>query len=154
MRRLVAALVAASGLLIVTAVPAGANVQKLVIKDPGFVQSGACDAGSNPCTDGPTNTAVIELAIKCPEGEFFELLVHVKQGDENQGQSQTGGDCNGSARQIFVLVTPGTGAFSPGKAKVKASALSSTTAGPRSTSGVFQANTDRRITLIPGSAGT
>jgi hypothetical protein len=151
MRRFMATLGAISLALIASAGPAAADVQKLVIKDPGWVQSNVCQAGTS-CGDGFSNTqAIIELVIKCPEGEVYTLVVLVKQGDENQGTTQTGGECSGDGRHTFVGVEPDTGSFSPGSAKVKASAFSDPGGGPSSSAGVFDVNTDRKITLIEGS---
>jgi hypothetical protein len=149
MRRFMAALGAISLALIASAGPAAADVQKLVIKDPGWVTSNVCELGPSVCSSGETsNTAVIELVIKCPEGESFTLIVLVKQGDENQGITQTGGGCTGDGQQRFVEVNADTGSFSPGKAKVKASAVSNVVGA--GDSGAFDVNTERKITLVDG----
>jgi hypothetical protein len=148
MRRLVAAVCAAGLAFIASAGIASADVEKLVIKDPGYVNSNVCEAGTFCSTGGGSTNAVIDLVIKCPEGESYTLIVLVKQGDENQGQTQTGGECSGDGQRRFVAVYPNTGSFSPGKAKVKASAVSNTV--QAAGSGAFDVNTERKITLVEG----
>jgi hypothetical protein len=150
MRRFMAALGAISVGLIAAAGPASANVGKLVIKDPGWVNTNVCEAGVT-CTAAPATQAIIELTIKCTAGEIYTLFVLVKQGSENQGTTQTQGECSGSGQTVFVGVEPDTGSYSPGGAKVKASAYSDPGGGAGSASGVFEANTDRKITLVEGS---
>jgi hypothetical protein len=152
MRRFVAAVCTAGFAFMASVGTAAADVGKLVIKDPGWVNSNVCQAGAQVCGEGDYgSSATIELAIKCTEGETYTLFVLVKQGSENQGTTQTQGECTGSASRRFVQVYPDTGSFSPGGAKVKASAYSDPGGVPASSSGVFEANTDRKITLVEGS---
>ena len=146
MRRVVAVLAGSMLAMIAAAGPAAANVQRLTIRDPGWVNSSACSAGPT-CT--ASSLATVEISIKCPVGEVFTLILTVKQdGGDTQGTTQEGGECTGSGLQRYVNVVPDSGAFHPGSAKVKASALSNQGAGAGA--GVFDVNVDRKITLVAG----
>lgn len=120
--------------LMATAGPAAASIQRLAIKDPGRASNGV---------------AFVDISIKCPEGESYTLVVTVKQdGGSTQGTSFTNGWCTGSPTIQQVGVEPSSGYFQPGPAKAKASASSSNQV--TSSAGAFQANEDRKITLIEG----
>lgn len=149
MRRFVAALAGSMLTLIAAAGPAAADVQRLAIKDPGYV-SNVCSVGDAAvCGSGPTSQlATVEVSIKCPVGEAYTLVVTLKQGDTTEGMTQQGGDCTGTAQQRYVNIVPSSGSFEPGRAKAKASA--SSTPGAQAGTGAFQANVDRRITLVKG----
>ena len=151
MRRFLSTLAAASVVLIAAAGPAAADVQKLAIKDPGWVGGSVCSTGPT-CTFGTiseSNQATIEVVIKCPSGEIYTLFVTVKQ-DTGEGTNQTGGECSGEAQRRLVSVYSENGYFHPGRAKAKASAFSDPGAAPIATAGVFEANVDKRITLVQG----
>ena len=154
MRRFIAAVFASSLVLVAAAGPAAADVQKLVIKDPGYVMhNGFCTAGAEACTESPAPgaSALIDLVIKCSAGEIYTLFVTVKQGDDNQGTAQTGGECSGDSERRFVNVYDEVGyGFEPGRAKVKASAFSDPGGATTAAEGVFDVNTEKRITLVEG----
>lgn len=150
MRRVLATVIAAVFVLLAAAGPAQADVKKLVIRDPGFLFNVTC---SGFCSSGVAQTyngATVQVGIKCPAGEFYQLDVRVKQ-DTGTGQAGAGGDCTGNLEERLVEVVADSGYFVEGPALVRAKAFSSEVS-PFAPD--WDIKTERRIALIQGAPGS